>query len=527
MKQLLNSEDKYRWFYIISLTLIFAITFSYIFNEKLDLNGDNCDYYMLSTSIATGHGYSNIATPAYEPTNVFPPGYPLLMTPLRLVTDSIIAQKILNGLFLLASSILMFLFIRRNNLPDGIAFLGSAAMLFNQRVLHFATMMMSEMSYLLFIVFVIWCLFKLDNKEREKPFWKDLWFYLLILSCGYAYHIRTQGITLAATVICYFLATKKWKELPAFIAGYIVCLAPWFIRSKITGVDASRYIEQIFGVSNHRPEEGELGIGGIIERFFDTFTMLITKAIPNTTLPYFKVDYEAAATFGEWIIAILLLGVIVIGFLRFGKIRYFFIFYTLATLGIISLFNDPGQNRYITTLVPFLEIGLFVGLYTLIVAAMKKMKISLGFSPWFLAVFFIIFSFPKLKEEHQANKAAFPPNYVNYFRIGEEIRKQLPPTVMVCSRKPTLFYMYSRSMVCNYKWTPDDVALINDMIERKVDYVVWEQLGYSSTFRYLYPAIQKHQELFTPVIHLPNPDTYLLRFNRQQAIEKIKNLKPE
>lgn len=517
----LSNKKDYKWFYVAAIALTFIISFSYIFNSKLDLNGDNCDYYMLATSITQGHGYSNIATAEYVPTNVFPPGYPVLMTPLRLVTDSIIPQKILNGLFLLASSVLMFFFIRRNKLPDALAFIASIAMLLNQRVLHFATMMMSEMSFLLFSVFVVWCLYKLSD---EKPFWKDKWFYLLVLSTGYGYHIRTQGITLAAAIICYLIVSKKWKTVLGFIGGYVVCLAPWMIRNKVLGVDGNRYIAQIFGVNNHRPEEGVLGIDGIIERFFETFKMLITKAIPNTVTPYFSVDYEAATTLGEWIIGIAMIAIIVYGFMQLGKLKYYFIFFTLATLGVISLFNDPGENRYITTLVPFLEIGLFVGLYSLILLAMKAKKMTIGFSPWFLAPL-LLFAFPRLQEERAMNKEPFIPNYQNYFAIAAEVKKKLPPTTVVCSRKPNLFYMFSNTMVCNYKWTPDDVELIDNLVHQNVDYVVLEQLGYGSTFRYLYPAIQKHQELFVPVMYLSDPDTYLLKFDREGAKAKIQMLR--
>lgn len=517
MKKDNQQPKKQHWFYIAGLALVFVIVFSYIFNEKIDLNGDNCDYYMLATSITEGHGYSNIATPDYKPSAVFPPGYPLLMSIIRIFSDSIIAQKILNGLFLLASVILLFLFIRKNKLPDSLAFVCGGVILVNVRVLHFSTMMMSEMSYLLFSVFALWALFKLSN---EKPFWKDVWFYLLILSAAYAYHIRTQGITLAVAVICYLLFSRKWKQTIGFIGGFAVCLLPWILRNKAVGLNQSRYLNQIFEVSQHRPEDGMLDTGGVIMRFLDTLRMLITKAIPNTIAPYFNVDYSVNTTIGEWIIGILIFAVIIIGFLKLGKFKYFFIFYTLANLGIISLFNDPGGNRYITTLAPFLEIGLVIGLFTLLAALVKRLKISKSFSPWILAVL-IFFSFPKLKEEHEQNKAPFPPNYQNFFRIADEVKKQLPPSTMVCSRKPTLFYMYGKTWVCNYKWTNDDVELINELIRNKVDYVVLEQLGYSSTFRYLLPTIEKHQELFIPAMHLPNPDTYLLKFDRESAIKKM------
>lgn len=522
MKKDTKEPKKYHCFYIAGLALVFIISFTYIFNEKIDLNGDNCDYYMLATSITSGHGYSNIATPDYKPTGVFPPGYPILMSIIRIFSDSIIAQKILNGLFLLSSSILLFLFIRKNKLPDSLAFISCVAILLNARILHFSTMMMSEMSYILFSVFALWTLFKLNE---EKPFWKNAWFYLLILSSAYAYHIRTQGITLAAAIICYLLITKKWKQMAGFIGGYAICLLPWIIRNKMTDIGQSRYLSQIFQVSQHRPEEGMLDTGGLISRFFDTCRMLITKALPNTIMPpYLDVDYSTATTTSEWIIGILLLAVIIIGFWQFGKFRYFFLFYTVTNIGIIALFNDPGNNRYITTLIPFLQIGVFVGMYVILLATIKKLKIAKSFSPWFLSIFFLIFSFPPLKAEHEQNKSPFPPNYQNFFRIAEEVKKQLPPQTMICSRKPNLFYMYGKTWVCNYKWTQDDKELINELIRNKVDYVVLEQLGYSSTFRYLYPAIEKHQELFAPVMHLPNPDTYLLKFDRETAAIKMNNI---
>ena len=81
--------------------------------------------------------------------------------------------------------------------------------------------------------------------------------------------------------------------------------------------------------------------------------------------------------------------------------------------------------------------------------------------------------------------------------------------------------MFSKTWVCNYKWTTDESELISDLVKRNVDYVILDQLGYSSTYRYLLPAIQNHQQLFTPVMHLTNPDTYLLKFDREAASKEF------
>ena len=284
-----STSAKRNRLYAGGLALIFIVSFSYIFDSKLDLNGDNCNYFMLATSLVQGHGYANLMSADYTPSNLFPPGYPLLMSIVRLFTDSIFPQKILNGLFLLGSSLLLFFFIRRNKLSDSVAFVAAAAMLLNYQVLHFATMMMSEMSFLFTSVLTCWFLAKMDEK---KAFWRDPFFYLVVVTAAFNYHIRTQGIALFAAVAGYFLFTRRWKEMLGFIAGFAVCLSPWMLRNNLLGLGQSRYLDMIASANNWRPEEGVLGFGEIIGRFFDTFRMLLTKALPNSVLPYMDVNYD-------------------------------------------------------------------------------------------------------------------------------------------------------------------------------------------------------------------------------------------
>ncbi|MDR0680448.1 MAG: phospholipid carrier-dependent glycosyltransferase [Dysgonamonadaceae bacterium] len=520
MKEIKNNSIKksYRlWVYIASTIILFIIVFAYIFNSKLDLNGDNCEYYLMATSIAGGHGYSDITNEAYNPVNGFPPGYPLLMSVIRIFTDSFFFQKILNGLFLLTSLLLLFFFIRKNKLPDSLAFVAIVIALLNSRVLHFATIMMSETSFFLFSALSLFFLSKMND---EKPFWKDRYFYFAILATAYCYHIRTQGIALAVAIIGFFLFTKRWKQTLAFAGGFVVCLIPWIVRNKIQNLGQSRYLDMVAIANPWRPEEGALSIGEVVTRFLDTFKMLLTQAVPNSILPYFSVDYSSSTTWSGWLIAIILVFIIGIGMWQFGKYKYVLLFYTLATFGVISLFSTPSENRYITALLPFLEISLIAGIYTLCCWSVRRLKIAKTVSPW-LFILLAFFSFPRLNQLRAQNTMPVPSNYRHFFTIAKAVHKQLPANTVVCSRKPSLFYMYSQSPVCNYLWTTDNEALIKNLIQSKVDYVVLEQLGYSSTYLYLYPAIQNHPELFIPVISLKKPDTYLLKFDRKKAIEKF------
>ena len=377
--------QKNRAIYIGLLIIVWACAYVYIFNEKIDINGDNCRYYTFASSLASGQGYADISAPTPHPTNAFPPGYPLLMTPLRFFTDSIIAQKILNGLFLLGGALLLFFFMIKRKIPESLALVGACAAILSDRVLHFSTMMMSEMSCFFVSTAAI---FLLANMKKEKPFYKDLSFYGMLVMVILCYHIRTQGVALFAAVVLFFLCTKKWKEAASTVAGFIIGCLPWIWRNKSLGIGQSRYFESIAQVNPWRPEDGSLDLSGIIDRFFETLGMLVSKALPNSVIPYFKVNYsaEVSAGFFMWIIAILLIFLIIRGFWAFGKYRWVLIGYTVFTFGLVSIFSTPSENRYITTLIPFMNMGLLVGIYAVATDTIHRFKLKYTFSPWVLSL---------------------------------------------------------------------------------------------------------------------------------------------
>ena len=240
-----------------------------------------------------------------------------------------------------------------------------------------------------------------------------------------------------------------------------------------------------------RPEAGQVNIEGIISRFFENFQMLIIQAIPDSITPFVSVEYGHITTL-NWMVSILIWGIIGIGMWKFGKYKWLFFFYALATFGIISIFNAPSENRYVTTLLPFLEVCLIIGLCTLLSLVIRKFHIANTFSPWLLLIPILFFAYPRLEQLNQINKQPFPPAYQNFFAIAKEIRKQLPSSTVVCSRKPELYYIFGKTTSCRYAWTDNDSILIKELVKDNVDFVILEQLGYSSTARYLYPAIQKN-----------------------------------
>ena len=90
--------------YIIIYSLIIVIAFfkiyPYVFDDKIDLNGDNVQYYLLGTSIANGDGFSDIRVSSKPPSNRFPPGYPAIISVvMETVSNDILSIKRANGFF--------------------------------------------------------------------------------------------------------------------------------------------------------------------------------------------------------------------------------------------------------------------------------------------------------------------------------------------------------------------------------------------------------------------------------------------
>ena len=82
--------------HLILIAVTFIAAYSYVFDPKLDLNGDNATYIELARNMAEGHGYCHIGAGGVEnPANHFPVGYPFILSVLiTLGLDSLLAFKI-------------------------------------------------------------------------------------------------------------------------------------------------------------------------------------------------------------------------------------------------------------------------------------------------------------------------------------------------------------------------------------------------------------------------------------------------
>jgi len=493
---------------LVITTLAFGGVYAYIFDKKLDLNGDNANYYMLGKALAAGEGYVNINSVQKNPNNHFPPGYPVIIAlETTLLGDSIINLKLANGLFFLLTLFGLYFLIIKITGSKVIAVITLLMMLVNVHFLRYSTMIMSEVPFMFFSIMAILSFLKINFK---KPFWQDPWLFITIILLGISFYIRSSGIAIIGSIVLYLFIAKRWQHSLVIIVGIILIALPWQIRSYNLG--GSSYLKQLKQVNPYRPELGMANFGDFANRFGSNVSRYLTKEIPASTFSFYKPDYREDSTALQWVIGVSLFTLIFYGIWFLKKYNLLILTYLAGTLALLFLWPEVWFGiRFILPATPFLIIGLVNGLQHLIEKYVPfTFKKKLQWLPILLIVPFLY----KLKPLHDKASAGIQPNWENYFSLAQWANKNIEHGAVVACRKPTIFYLYSNTYTVNYKYTDNPDELIDDLLAKNVDYVVMEQLGYSSTYRYLIPAVRNNMDRFEVIKRFGDPDTFLVKLKK-------------
>lgn len=513
------------------IVICFISVFSYTVNHKLDLNGDNATYIQLARNMAEGHGYTTLNLEGeYVPASHFPPGYSALLSFfMRIGIDSLMAFKILNGIFLGLGIIILYFITWKVTKQLYLAFSIAILSVLPPSTLHFAGMVMSEMSYMLATVLAILSLFLYDRQMAKKrdpelkssqvsPFYKSPYFYTAILFGAAAYYIRSIGSSILFAILVFFLFRKEWKAAIASVAGIAVCLLPWIIRNSVHHIKG-RYLGTVMTVNPWRPEEGQISsIGEMVDKMLTNINDTVIQGFRTILFPFSKPENG----FGYIILGIIILGIVIWGIWNMGKMRWAFLAFLLANIGVFALWHGGNGTRYVTPLVPFVFMFFYTGVFFLTKCVCRKKAMKENRIWPSILLFLVVPMIEPIEQMHESVRRPYPMAYTNYFAIAQAVEKDMPEHSIVCCRKPELFSYYSpHSRTTNYLYSLETDSVIANLVRKNVDFVVLDQLGYSSTARYLYPAIRKNPELFQTVYHLTGPDTYLFRFNKEEAKQKI------
>lgn len=508
--------------YILILGILFTVIYTMIFDAKLDLNGDNAHYLTLAKNISEGSGYSNVTPNGTVPASHFPPGYSAFLSLFMLVgIRSLVFFKVLNGILFFASLMGIYYLLWKITDNRVLAFVCTGLAIFSPHTLQFSSMVMSEMLFLFCSVVSFYAFYRYSILEKEAPRLHLLsWLLVVIIFTAYAYYVRAAGLALIFAVVIFFLFRKQWLRGVAVLGGILLLLLPWWIRNHSLGIE-SRYFGTMMTVNPWRPEKGSISsVGEFIRKMIANFDETVIKGFRDIIFPFIPVNYDVSSTFFQIVAGLLILGIVLYGAWNLKPLRWLFIAYLVGQIGLFMLWHGGNENRYVIPVAPFIIVCFYTGVYYLVAGKVKSgTKTALNMPYLFLVMLFALWS-PVQAVSVKAKKP-YPPAFANYFTIAVEMQKQLPKNI-VCCRKPEFFTYFAPDLYAiNYKYSTETREVIRDLIEKNVDYVVLEQLGYASTIRYLYPAIMENEELFELVWRLPNPDTYLFKFDRERAIEKL------
>jgi hypothetical protein len=491
--------------YLIIISILFLSVYSYTFDKKLDLNGDNAYYYVLGKALSLGEGYVNIATIKKSPNNHFPPGYPFILSVFMHISYDTTFLKLLNGIFLLISSLVLYVLFKKISENIRIAFLTVFFLVLNAHLLQYGTMLMSEISFVL-VSFL--CLLLVHQSNFNHDFFKKPNFYLVLLTLVASYYIRSTGLALFAGIILYLLIRKKWKVAITLTTGFFLLALPWIIRGQKLG--GSAYLKPLVMVNPYRPELGNADFMSYINRLFSNIARYISREIPNSAFPFIRINYLEDISLSEWFLGIVLIALSFYGFYKLWRKGLLFVCYLLATFGILLLWPEVWRGvRFVLPVMPILLFSIIVGFYYLINQLLSTVKIK--FNLLVLIILGLAFISP-IKTLHQKAKNSYPSSWKNYFQIASYFKNENIRDVTVICRKPMLFYLQSGTFTAPYLYTKDENELINDLKLKTANYVVLDNLGYRQTYEYLYPVIRNNPDMFKLVFSLQNPDTYLLKF---------------
>ncbi len=467
-----------------------------LFDANLSLTGDNAQFINLGRSLADGHGLSETIEGEPVPHTKYPFGFPILLAIVHILfPGNLIALKSLVVLLYAISIPLTYLLIRRFAAPP-LSLGVSALCLASPLLLDFSHQVMSEIPFLLFSLIALLLLHRAQKSNTLSTL------ALAIIAIIAAYYIRSAGIILIGTGIIFFALHKKWKEAGLIAIGSFLLALPYQIRNASLG--GTPYIEQLLSINPYRPEEGALTFTALIERILANLELYSLQIIPHIFLPSFiDTNYFVGAVFSALILYALIAGI---------TRRNLLIVYLTCYLGLYILWPYVwSDTRFLVPAIPILFYAILTSmdeLLHLLARALKKTASRVG------VVFFFLFLLGS--NIYETNNLArytgqLPSEWANYFAASEWIKDNTESDVKIACRKPYLMNAIANRKATGYAWKEPD-QVIADFEQKNIEIVVIDQLGFRSTPEFLVPAIQAHVKRFKILHIVPNPKTYVLKF---------------
>jgi hypothetical protein len=370
----------------------------------IDLRWDGGVYYILGTSLATGHGYRILSEPGSPEAVQYPPLLPAVVAMHAWVlgtTDPGAVAPWLRKLYFLTfvAYALAVLALAKRYLPPWLGLAAAALSLLQVESIFFSDALFTELPFAL--VSIVFVLVAVGGPFASRPWLREtVSFGLAVIG----FLLRTAGLVLLAAWVLEALAQRRWRLLLARGAVSLLPVLAW--QAHVARVQVSyeythpayeyqrapyqfynvSYAENAVLLDPLRPELGHVDAGGLARRItanLSNMMLALGGAISTRyhfwqsallqleeTLHWLHRSRNHAPIFPPDVVCVPMIGLSALAIAGVGILAYrrawLMVFIILTSIGLICTFSWTDQiPRYLMPLAPFLAIAAMLALFQL------------------------------------------------------------------------------------------------------------------------------------------------------------------
>lgn len=485
----------HRSHYLLALFITLSAILGLLrFNSlQLGTSYDDAHYIILAESLSSGQGYQLINFPRPQIERAFPPGWPLLLTPLTFVFPGNYAiLKFLSLLLSLASIVLTYnLFAKRLSPPYPEILTGLVAL--NPLLVGTSVTVMSESAYLFFSFLALY----LFDKWRDATDSRRNW--LILFVCMLAFYtqlIRTIGIALFIALVLYLLFTRRFRET---VIATAVLVAGTLLQGWLSGsLISSGYQTQVFN-------------GAVVEKTSQMLTNALgyfNETAAGSLLPVFGARLTSMlGNYGlQWLPFILnlviLLPVILGMFRRRNDIQLTDLYFIIYIIGMLAFWNPRVGSVKARFLIPILPFLYFYFLQGLSLLTKNNARIASAVS--------IVIACTLLARNLQDWRSPFMKQMTDLSMGAAWVAENAPRDAIVMVNEPVPAYVHVRRKTINF---PKQGQELNKYLDNQgIDFIIIAPPLQSPRSTELEPAIRSR---ILPILEA-DPDTFSIVYSNPE-----------
>jgi hypothetical protein len=508
------SSERLAWLLVATLVTLHVVLAVLVFDPKPFPGGDNAGYMILAESIETGQGFRDIHLPGAPRHGQYPPVYPTILAIVSVLGGGLIAFKLLSTILTATSLVFLFMLARRRlGLEGGVAVVAAFAV--NPVLVYYSHWVLSEALFVLLTLIALWASERVLDSRR--------WLVICLAFALLAYLTRAAGLPLVLALLVMLSAKREWRRL-AVAGGATAALAgAWWIWRQVAAAEGAQvYSSNFLFIDPYDPELGLVGPGGLLARVVYNIRLYTVEVLPESLV---GVAPGTLMVLSGTLASLLLIALALVAWVRGVRelrvLEVFAFFY--ATL--IVLWPDIWTDRRF--LLPLLPVAFLLAAAGVVwLFDFMRVRHHVWTLPAFGALLVVMtvpglvstvsYSQECMRLNRQGDElACYPGPWRAFAQAGYWVRDNTPEDVIVVSRKPRLFYLFSDRRGDVYPFTTEDEEMLAYLDEVGADYVLVVPLS-ATTYRFLVPVILSMPERFEIVIEVDDGETvpsYLLRYH--------------